>query len=225
MPERSSLAAWDRAGSKFEGVALTGKLMLLDQQKGPCFEFRLSPLKLESSYRLSRHFGSDRFYVLGMPGLDPQGLPSYLKKYHTPVREAITKWLVEEDHNFLGRTWRAFYTKPDDSKKKGMRDSMRDSRYRIYLFAEDGAGFRDRERHGEVDPRLLDRPRKPVKDMIEWFMPFKANLYQPSLKFFARLALGRPRKFLDLTSTDDDFRCQWYGRNRGVSTSRDLQSR
>lgn len=190
VPERSSLAAWDRAGSKFEGVALTGKLKLVDQQKGPCFEFHLSPLKVEHSYRLSRQFGSDRFCVLGIPGLGPEGLPSYLKQYHTSAREAITKWLVDTEHKFLGRTWRAFYTKPDASKKKGMRNSMKDSRYRIYLFAEDGVGFRDRDRRGEADPRVLDRPRKTVKDMIEWFMPFKANLNQPSLKFFARLALG-----------------------------------
>ena len=197
IPERSSLAAWDRAGSNFEGVALTGKLGLLDQQKGPCFEFHLNPLKLEPSYRLSRQFGSDRFCVLGMPGLGPEGLPSYLKQYHTSARETITTWLVETDHHFLGRTWRAFYMKPDASKKKSMRNSMKDSRYRIYLFAENGVGFRDRERRGEVDPRLLDRPRTPVKDLIEWFMPFKANLNQPSLKFFARLALGLSRNLFN----------------------------
>ena len=189
-PERSSLAAWDRAGSNFEGVALTGKLGLLDQRKSPCFEFHLNPLKAEPSYRLSRHFGSDRFCVLSMPGLGPEGLPSYLKQYHTSAREAIITWLVETEHKFLGRTWRVFYTKPEASKKKGMRNGMKGTRYRIYLFAEDGVGFRDRKRLGEVDPRLLDRPRTPVKDLIEWFMPFKANLNQPSLKFFARLALG-----------------------------------
>lgn len=191
VPERSSLAAWDRAGSNFEGVALTGKLVLLDQQKGPCFDFHLNPLKMEPSYRLSRQFGSDRFCVLGIPGLGPEGLPSYLKQYHTSAREMITKWLVDTDHKFLRRTWRVFFTKPDAAKKKGMRNSMKDSRYRIYLFAEDGVGFRDRDRRSEADPRVLDRPRKTVKDMIEWFMPFKANLNQPSLKLFARLALGR----------------------------------
>lgn len=184
IPEKSNLAAWDRAASNFEGAALTGKLKLLDQQKGPCFEFHLNPLKLEPSYRLSRQFGSDRFCVLGIPGLGPEGLPSYLKRYHTSAREVIAKWLVDTDHKFLGRTWHAFYTKPDASKKKGMRNSMKESRYRIYLFAQDGHGFRDGERRGEADPRLLDRPRKPVKDMMEWFMPFKANLNQPSLKFF-----------------------------------------
>ena len=224
-PERSSLAAWDRAGSNFERVALTGKLGLLDQQKGPCLEFHLNPLKLEPSYRLSRHFGSDRFCVLGMPGLGPDGLPSYLKQYHISAREAIVTWLVQTDHKFLGRTWRTFYTKPDTPKKKGVRNGMKDSRYRIYLFAEDGVGFRDRERRGEADPRLLDRPRIPVKDLIEWFMPFKVNLSQPSLKFFARLALGLPSNLSKLANADYVFRCQQYGCNCAISTKRDLQSR
>ena len=193
IPEKSSLAAWERASSKFDRVALTGKLMLLDQQKGPCFDFHLNPLKLEPSYRLSRQFGSDRFCVLGIPGLGPDGLPSYLRPYHVTARDAIIDWLVSVDHRFLGRTWRAFYTKPDASKKKGVRNSMKDGRYRIYFFAEDGVGFVDEGRSGEADPRFLDRSRKTVRAMIEWFMPFKANLNQPSLKFFARLALGLPR--------------------------------
>lgn len=198
VPERSSLTAWDRAGLKFEGVALSGKLKFLDQQKGPCFEFHLNPLKLEPSYRLSRKFGSDRFCVLGMPALGPEGLPSYLRRYHDSARDAIVDWLVGTGHKFLGRMWRAFFTKPDGSKKKGVRNSMKDSRYRIYLFAEDGVGFRDEARPGEADPRLVDGCRKTVRDMIEWFMPFKANLHQPSLKFFARLALGLAKRFLRL---------------------------
>ena len=193
IPEKSSLAAWERASSKFDGVALTGKLMLLDQQKGPCFDFHLNPLKLEPSYRLSRQFGSDRFCILGIPGLGPDGLPSYLRPYHVTARDAIIDWLVSLDHRFLGRTWRAFYTKPDASKKKGVRNSMKDGRYRLYFFAEDGVGFLDGGRRGEADPRFLDRSRKTVKAMIEWFMPFRANLNQPSLKFFARLALGLTR--------------------------------
>ena len=190
VPERSSLVAWDRASSIFEGVALTGKLKLLDQLKGSCFEFQLNPLKLEPSYRLSRQFGGDRFCVLGMPGLGPEDLPSHLKQNHNSVREVITNWLVETEHKFLGRTWRAFYTKPDGSKRKGTRNSVKESRFRIYLFAEDGVGFMDGKRPGEADPRLLDRARTSVGEMMEWFMPFKANQDQPSLKFFARLALG-----------------------------------
>ena len=192
-PERSSLIAWDRAGSEFEGVALTGKLQFLDQQTGPCFEFLLNPLKLETlehSNRLSRRFGSDRFCVLGLPLLDRGGLPSYLKPHRDSTREAIANWLVDTNHKFLGRTWRAFWTKPDDSKKKGTRSAMKDSCYRVYLFAEDGIGFSDRDRSGVVTPRVLDRVRMGVTDLLEWFMPFDRNSEEPSLKLFARLRLG-----------------------------------
>ena len=190
IPERSSLVAWDRASSDFEGVALTGKLKLLDQPKGQVFEVQLHPLKLEPSYRLSRQFGSDRFCVLGMPGLGLEDLPSYLKQCHISAREMIINWLVDTDHKFLGRTWRAFYTKAESSKNKGKRHDMNTSRFKIYLFAEDGVGFRDSTKRGESDPRLLDRPRITLREMMEWFLPFKANPNQPLLKFFARLALG-----------------------------------
>lgn len=195
VPERSSLVAWDRAISGYKGVALTGKLIFLDRPTGPCFEFQLSPLQLEPSYRLSRQFGGDRFCVLGMPGLSYKDLPSHLKPSHTFAREAIINWLVDTRHKLLGRTWRAFYTKDNKknknkNKKKGTRSSIKESRYRIYLFAEDGVGFRGEKRSGEADPRLLDRPRTTIGAMIKWFMPFETNPNQPLLKFFARLALG-----------------------------------
>ena len=190
IPERSSLVAWDRASSNFEGVALTGKLKMLDQPRGQVFQVELQPLKLEPSYRLSRKFGSDRFCGLSLAGLGPEDLPSHLKEYKIAAREIISNWLVDTDHKFLGRTWRAFYTKAEGSKRKGTRKDMKTSRYRIYLFAENGVGFIDGKKHGESDPRLLDRPRMTVQEMIEWFLPFQSNLDQPLLKFFARLALG-----------------------------------
>ena len=193
MPERSSPTAWDRAGKDFQGVALTGKLSILDQQKGAMFEVSLNPLKAEPSYRLSRQFGSDRFSVLGMPGLDRDGLPTYLKSSAGPAREAIIKWLVESHHHFLGRTWRAFYTKPDVSRRrqKAQKSNEEKTRNRVYFFAENGLGFRQGPRRGEPDPRLLDRPSMSVKDMIEWFMPAKMNEDQSCLKFYARLSLGQ----------------------------------
>ena len=192
MPERSSPTAWDRASKDFQGVALTGKLKILDQQKGGIFEFSLNPLKAESSYRLSRQFGSDRFSIFGIPGIDRDGLPTYLKSSADPAREAISEWLVESDHHFLGRTWRAFYTKPDASKRRQKALKIRDdkTRFRVYFFAENGLGFRQGPRRGEPDPRLLDRPFISVNDMIEWFMPAKANEDQSYLKFYARLSLG-----------------------------------
>ena len=211
MPERSSPTAWDRAGKDFQGVALTGKLSILDQQKGSMFEFLLNPLKAEPSYRLSRQFGSDRFSVLGMPGLDRDGLPAYLKSNAGPAREAIIKWLVESDHHFLGRTWRAFYTKPDVSKKKQKAQKSKDdkTRHRVYFFAENGLGFRQGPRRGEPDPRLLDRPSISVKDMIEWFMPAKINADQSCLKFYARLALGES-KLVFAGTANDIHSCKQY---------------
>ena len=192
MPERSSRAAWDRAGKDFQGVALTGKLNILDQQKGGVFEFSLHPLKAEPSYLLSRQFGSDRFSVFGIPGLDRDGLPAYLKSSAGPARKAIVKWLVESDHHFLGRTWRALLTKPDGSKRgqKALKSKEKKIRFRVYFFAENGLGFRQGPRRGESDPRLLDRPSMSRDDLIEWFMSAKLNQDQPCLKFYARLLLG-----------------------------------
>ena len=193
MPERSSPTAWDRAGKDFQGVAITGKFNVLDQQKGGLFEFSLNPLKAEPTYRLSRQFGSDRFAVFGIPGLDHDGLPNYLKSSDGPAREAIINWLKESDHHFLGRTWRAFFSKPEVSKKrqKALKSQDNKTRFRVYFFAENGPGFRQGPRRGEPDPRLLDRPSMSVTDTVEWFMPAKVNEDQYCLKFYARLSLGQ----------------------------------
>ena len=193
MPERSSRIAWDRAGKDFQGVALTGKLNILEQQKGAIFELSLLPLKAEPSYRLSRQFGSDRFSIFGMAGLDRDGLPTYLKSRADLAGQVIEKWLRESEHHLLGRTWRAFYTKPDVSKRRQKVPKSKEDkiRFRVYFFAENGLGFRQGPRRGEPDPRLLDRPFMSVEDLIEWFMPAKMNKDQSCLKLFARLSLGQ----------------------------------
>ena len=198
MPERSSRIAWDRAAKDFQGVALTGKLNLLEQRKGPMYELSLHPLKAEPSYRLSRQFGSDRFSIFGIAGLDQDGLPTYLKSHEGAARQVINKWLVETGHHFLGRTWRAFYTKPDGSRRRQKAPKSKDDkiRFRVYFFAENGLGFRQGPRSGESDPRLLDRPSMSVEDLIEWFMPAKMNKDQPCLKLFARLSLGQSSVYL-----------------------------
>lgn len=186
MPERSSLTAWHRAGLDFEKVALTGTLKILNEPKGTVFAFALHPLRVESSHRLSRQFGSDRFCVIGMSGLGPESLPLYLKAHAATAYRAIIKWLIDTEHHFLGRTWRAFYTSL--IKNKSLRSDK--PKHRVYFFAENGTGFRQGPRIGETDPRVLDRPRVSVRELIQWFMPTKLNESQPVLKFFARLALG-----------------------------------
>ena len=210
MPERSSRVAWDRAGKDFQGVALTGNLNLMEQQKGAMYELSLHPLKAEQSYRLSRQFGSDRFSLFGMAGLDGDGLPTYLKSRPGPASEAIIDWLKSE-HHFLGRTWRAFYAKPDASKRRQKAPKSKDDkiRFRVYFFAENGLGFRQGPRNGEPDPRFLDRPLMSVEDLIEWFMPAKMNRDQFCLKFFARLSLGQSLVYF-LLALLTIYSCQQY---------------
>ena len=193
--ERSSLVAWQKADEKFERVSLSGKLKFSDATSGPVFDLALSPLKMESSYRLARKFGHDRFFVVGIPSIEPNDLPPCLKPNKPTaiaIRDAIIKWLVECPHSFLGRTWRAFYVKPESGKKsqKGVKNKADDIRFRVYLFAEDGTGFVREAIRGELDPRACSHLPMRVKNMVEWFMPSRNNQSQLALKFFSRLALG-----------------------------------
>ena len=197
-PERSSSIAWVKAERNFQGVSLGAELGFRELPHDPIFDLKLLPMKTERSYRLSRRYGSDRFLVLTIPGLGPESLPRHLKDHAASFCEAFVNWMVKSKHNLLGRTWKAFFVKPESKKKK--RQSGRSStniKFRVYLFSEDGPGFWQTDPPtrllGEVDDRrswILDRQRHTVQQMVEWFMPFKSNEQQPSLKFFDRLSLG-----------------------------------
>lgn len=190
MPERSNLRAWKRAETKFEGVALTGSLTYNEKAGAPLLKFGLGPLKLDSSYRLSRQFGGDRFCVLSIPGIDSGDLPQHLKAAHSQVRSTLVKWLVDEEHNFLGRKWRAFFVKPNQNKKSARSNKKLKAGYRIFFFAEDGDDFSHREATGELDPRKTNHAPTTRKSMLDWFIPAEPNAQQTVLKFFARLALA-----------------------------------
>ncbi len=193
LPERSSLLAWSQAGEDFGGVALSGDLKFVEQQGSPVFDFRLRPLKMESSYRFSRKFGSDRFCTISIPGIDMEDLPSYLKHDSHAAREMIIKWLIDTTHCFLGRSWKVFYVKSDPSNKKTKRrnqDSFNEAKFRIFFFAEDGDDFRKESQFGELDPRKRNHSPMALQSLIEWFMPTSENKNQMSLKLFARLSLG-----------------------------------
>lgn len=192
LPEKSNSVAWDRADQKYEGVAFSGRLTFSEQPDGPIFDFRLNPLKLESSYRLSRKFGSDRFCVITLPGLGSDDMPTHLRSDHVVIRDYIIRSLANSEHYFLGRKWRVFFTKPSAPKKrmKLSRGVFNDAKYRAYFFAVDGAGFRSEGHTGEQDPRRPPHQRMTVEQLIQWFMPLKLNQQQLSLKLFARLTLG-----------------------------------
>ena len=190
LPEKSSLEAWKRGADGFYGVALSGRLKFLEQPGGPVFAFSLHPLKIEASYRFARKYGHDRFCVIQLPSLGTDGLPSYLRRIQAPARDIIIRWLVETRHSFLGRNWRAFFVKPESTKKsqKGAKINTSQARYRVYLFAEDGLHFRDRVVYGEIDPRI--HFRVSVRELLDWHMLPENNSDQTVLKFFNRLGLG-----------------------------------
>lgn len=192
MPERSSTAAWKRAEISYDCVGLSGGLKFSERPNEPLLKFDLKPLKLESSYRLARKFGGDRFCVITMPGMEPKDLPKHTKDSHSIVRQALLQWLVGTDHHFLGRKWRPFYVKPESSKKSARKGQKKPSRlgYRIFFFAEDGQHFIKEAGMGEPDPRKLNHRSMTTAKLIEWFMSPKQNRDQTCLKLFARLALA-----------------------------------
>lgn len=190
LPERSSLRAWEKAQKRFEDVYLTGDLKFPDHAHSSIFQFSLKPLKVETSYRLSRKFGGDRFCILGMPGIER--LPPYLKINPGIMRARIVDLLSHTDMSFLGRRWRAFYLKPDFGKKarSASSSSFNEIKYRVYFFARDADNFEREGAESEQDGGNHHRSKIELEEMLNWFMPFKNNINQPCLKFFARLALG-----------------------------------
>ena len=192
MPERGSLQAWSKAQGDFRNVSISGELQFAEQTGGPLFEFGLRPLKIDASYRLARKFGGDRIFTLSIPGLDADELPRHLKPFSAVIRDAIIRWIVDDDHYFVGRRWRAFYVKPEPHRKSGRAAASKSDqpRYRIFMFAEDGDDFRQRHVIGELDPRSSAHTSISVGEMIHWIMPAEHNRDQTVLKFFDRVRLS-----------------------------------
>ena len=193
MPERSSPTAWRRAEGSFQGVALSGELSYSKKSQGTIFDFQLKPLKIEQSYRLSREFGGDRFFVLGIPGLDRKDLPLHLRKDAVKFRSDVISWIANTEHFFLGRSWRAFFVRPQKPGKSFRRqDATGEIKYRVFFFAVDGQDFPALNTAAQNHGAGLQKFRQPmsVEDLLDWFMPAKLNLDQPVLKLFARMQLG-----------------------------------
>lgn len=189
LPEPSSPDAWVKAEGDFQNVSLSGDLKYTHRPGFPLFEFTLRPLKLDASYRLARKYGGDRIFTMFIPGLEKNDLPYHLRPCWREARDKIISWIVDSEHHFLGRTWRAFSLKPEAYKKntRGTSEKTNQPKYRILLFAVSGDDFRRRLVQGEPDPRCPSHYPLSIEDMVNWFMPFAQNRDEKILKLFSRL--------------------------------------
>ena len=195
-PQQSALDVWKRTEKTFQGVVLSGELAFAKKAGGSVFELRLHPLKLEKPHRFSLKFGSDRYLVLSLPGLEAKDLPPYLKSNATAARDAIISWVRESCHSLLGRTWRAFFVKTKDNIKNRKSDQKTTdtAKYRVYFFATTGQGFIDSSCEAKYSTgKDMPHISMTIKEMLDWFIPPKCNMQQPSLKLYARIALGELR--------------------------------
>ena len=170
-PLRESRDTW----VSLDGHSLKARMLLNRNTTEPVFSLQLLPIQRETSCRLQRAFGSDRFLYVSMPA--PSVLESCPRSVGGALKEKVLQWLLTE-HHFLGRTWRAFHL--EDAKLK--KTPSADYEQRVVFFATDGCDLTTR---GERRDCACS-----VGDMIDWFMPLKANRSQKFCKAFARPDLG-----------------------------------
>ena len=182
MPSQSNAKAWHQADHTWKGISQHGKLKLATKANVPLFKFELSPMSLQSSHRFARKYGGDRFFELDVPWIDSDNLEflTLPKDKHSleALRSVVMEWVYRKPHYFLNRYWRAFFTKPNETKiRRAKRDTETNS-FRVYLFAETGLG-------------ISSQQESDIGQLLKWFMPAQLNLDQPLLKFFARIQLGK----------------------------------
>ena len=195
LPERSSADVWAKAEGMSPGLMLTGDLVFSQALGAPLFRFLLRPIKAERSSRLTRKWGTDRFLVLGLPGLLSKDLPEHLKRDVPAVRDAVVHWLCTNEHYILGRRWKAFYVKPRQKSAKSRQNTPQvpgEVMHRVYLFAVDGFQLETpRNSLGRGLRVMGPNVSMTVGKMLDWFMPSALNKHQTVLKLFARIALGK----------------------------------
>lgn len=196
LPDRCDDSAWRAAFSSFRhhgrSVTLVIEASYNHEKDGPLYSLRLQPLKLESSHRLARRFGADRFLEFIFPSPTGRDKPQGLKT------DELISLLSQTDYLLLGRLWRSFYTKDDKKVEKQQLFTGTETKTlpqeRLYLFAVDGNDFVasiTRTIPPKEDATSMDRRTKmTVGDLLEWAISMSRNIRQPILKLFSRLALS-----------------------------------
>ncbi|KAK0717500.1 RNA dependent RNA polymerase-domain-containing protein [Lasiosphaeria miniovina] len=181
--------------SKGNAVILSAKLDLTKLKDGPLFVLDMMPLRLDQGCRLTRKFGPDRFFEILIPSPIGSG-----------GSETVINWLTQQQHSFVGRQWRAFYSK-NAGYRKPARDLWRKSEpekptitERVHFFAESGHNFR-KAPHGKTSSfppakqSINNRTDLKVSDMLGWLLQIDSNEWQPYLRLFSRIQLGLSKTF------------------------------
>jgi hypothetical protein len=182
--------------SGFNGVVLSAKLHFRESDEGPLFNVKLQPLKMETSHRLGRRFGNDRFIEISLPGLSGEKLPKSLRQVGAASRKIIIEWLVHGLHEFLGITWKPFYVKDVDKKKTKIdlfatNELDNTTKFSTFAFATDGIDFQASNTIPERGEDSTNHTKMTVDEMINWLIPLERNKKQSFLKLFQRIPLGK----------------------------------
>lgn len=194
LPPPSRAEAWNRAGSDFDQVLLSGQLVFNERSSSPVFKFVLEPLRVEYSHRLGRRFGFDRYLRILLPLPNEKVLTGSLGCDYATAQEQIINWITASTHTIAGREWEAFFINDHSARKRGpSKKGASNSRpsKEVLLFAVDGSDFLRRTRGvpSKGEPPNAHKPMSAV-DMLKWLIPFESNRQQPYLKLFSRIGLG-----------------------------------
>ncbi|KAG6011752.1 hypothetical protein E4U54_007929 [Claviceps lovelessii] len=195
LPEPTSQKDWgnalDPSLSQHGAVRYSGELVPNQDVDGPLFTLKLNPPRTQSSHRLTRRFGCDRFLEISMPSMTD------VKRATACPDDSIAEWWIKGDHYFLGRQWSTFFCKKDDAKSKkrrGAGGSLNFSWYTFTLFACNGDSFRTSPRGllpPHEDARVLDRRvRVSLSEMIGWAIGDLKTTDQQVAKLFSRISLN-----------------------------------
>ncbi|KAF2744025.1 TCTP-domain-containing protein [Sporormia fimetaria CBS 119925] len=171
---------WSAANESFNGYTFKGEVAFNKSASKSIFSLTLFPLAKESSCRLQRRFGSDRFLYLKFPSMQDKKDSSkagITRPQMKQIEKTWVDWFVKE-HSFLGRKWRAFHVEPEKRKKGSRKPDADLYGLRVILFATEGLG--------------INEPCT-VGQMIDWFFPLRKNGDQSYCKAFARLDLALSR--------------------------------
>lgn len=203
FPAKSDPKAWRMCfepHSGDEAVIFTATMHPAKSRLRPFMGLELHPLKREQSSRLLRRFGSDRFLEVRIPAVE-----SWRCDADDDVVATAARWLAEDRHEFLGRSWSAFYVRdrqlkvetPGDGPAAETRSAFYD---RVLFFAEEGIGLMGAGMRSSLPPGStsmgISQAFQPSmvacsrRAMLDWLLNWKKNGSEKYLKLFHRVALG-----------------------------------